>query len=628
MNGRTLRDDLPPYDSLQGRWGDRVGQRPHSCHSTIGPGATMVTSPDRRGSAPATHAALDAVGDRLSSLEGSIQSMRQHFLTNGDELGEADSARFGSNAPTPQDGAAAPLRRGRGVSRSDIPRPRMLEAHLAPALTPDDKKQHKNAWMAIPEAYRILNTADEASFDNILESWADRLRENGSGLDHLRYLLVRCPNHDIIEYLAPFSSNIQYYASVDIIDYLAISLFPRSEWIEEMLFWLNKWEAQTTTRAAMQLTKETIGRYERLVMRWGRNDWPNDEMKKEWLLRKLPTGEEVAVRHVSEGWSWQQMLLALKKAGGPSAGGRMLVPTPWGQRLTQPRVQETKTTLAGSTPLVMAVAPEAPVVAPIVQSYVVPTQPAAPTPAPTPALPVQVTQPLGRAPEPHYHASQAAQQQQARGQQGGRQDQRGQHGGRQDQRGGKSQQGQGQRSDDNGPATYPNSLTPVLDTGGNPIPPCARCNKPHRGRCWQCRDHNRSTKCACEIPRLCLNCGMVAHFAETCTKPRPAPPAPAGQAAATPAPATAAPVAPGDAVLLQLPAGTAQQEIERIRAVLAAVAVQELQVANTPGARPAAATPAPPATAPAGVVAAAIDLTGSPAAPTGDPPAFAAAPNQ
>eukprot|EP00918_Siedleckia_nematoides_P011981 GHVU01026331.1.p1 GENE.GHVU01026331.1~~GHVU01026331.1.p1 ORF type:complete len:203 (+),score=17.68 GHVU01026331.1:87-611(+) len=111
MGGRTQRHNLPPSDSLQGRWGPDVTSPPLQPLLTGGHGhphrsATAALCPPAHPGATSR----DSYADRLSSLEGSLQHMRHHFLQNNDELGQAASAGFGSRGPSPQLGAAAPLR--------------------------------------------------------------------------------------------------------------------------------------------------------------------------------------------------------------------------------------------------------------------------------------------------------------------------------------------------------------------------------------------------------------------------------------------------------------------------------------------------------------------------------------
>eukprot|EP00918_Siedleckia_nematoides_P103724 GHVU01226336.1.p1 GENE.GHVU01226336.1~~GHVU01226336.1.p1 ORF type:complete len:347 (+),score=39.90 GHVU01226336.1:147-1043(+) len=265
--------------------------------------------------------------------------------------------------------------------------------------------------------------------------------------------------------------------------------------------------------------------------------------------------------------------------------------------------------------------PAAPMVATItVQAS--PTAPAAPA-APAAAAPFLQT-PLGREAQPHYNAQREQQdRQQRRGSshpyQGG--------GGRGRRDGGQSGGGGGQGRS----ASYP-ATGPVLDHHGVQIGPCPKCNKPHRGRCWKCRDHQYQWDCGCPIPQLCMNCGLVAHTADTCQRPRPAAsPATGANSAPITAPAPASPAAPATPEAPAAPASPPAQGVSlsfapgvqvsaetlaRIQQQMATVAQEELRLASAPAGAATGSAPAQAAAAPAAAeVPIVLHAAASPATP-------------
>eukprot|EP00918_Siedleckia_nematoides_P027186 GHVU01058545.1.p1 GENE.GHVU01058545.1~~GHVU01058545.1.p1 ORF type:complete len:290 (-),score=29.25 GHVU01058545.1:35-877(-) len=216
--------------------------------------------------------------------------------------------------------------------------------------------------------------------------------------------------------------------------------------------------------------------------------------------------------------------------------------------------------------------------------------------------------PLAQVPSQNYLASQQQQTQQQQfnqhqqgqyrpqrgGRDGGQQQQpygRGPQQQQQQQRGGRGAYGGGGNNPGSGPATHPNNANQqrrqgcvLHDQQGDQIGPCLRCNKPHRGRCWRCRDCNNATDCPCSLPKLCMRCGHVTHDTEQCARQIGQCEGPAGNVRITSTSGT--PMSDGITLQFRPDTSLPLAELNRIRDQLAAVAESAVQMAGTPAASP------------------------------------------
>eukprot|EP00918_Siedleckia_nematoides_P070460 GHVU01153876.1.p1 GENE.GHVU01153876.1~~GHVU01153876.1.p1 ORF type:complete len:519 (-),score=64.76 GHVU01153876.1:348-1832(-) len=298
-------------------------------------------------------------------------------------------------------------------------------------------------------------------------------------------------------------------SSNEVVDEVARAMFPGSEWMEEVVAWLNGWKAQGTVRGAVRIVKETIRRYQRLVNRHGRGAIVTETQKKKWLVRKLPPAPRQAVFHLYDSWSWDYLVSSLLSQEPAESAANPPAATSWASRLEQARTPEPprQPHLGG---VMTVIAPESdlpgdshPPTHP--QAAVAITAPQQQQPSPQ-----FLSAPLAQAPNPHYHASQ---QQQAdafrQTQQGGQQrENRAQHRW-------SGNIGEGQQRQQGAPQAPQQA---PLDVYGQPLPLCGLCNKHHKGRCWKCEHCNMVVDCTCPLPKLCLKCGRVTHTTEQCNK--------------------------------------------------------------------------------------------------------------
>eukprot|EP00918_Siedleckia_nematoides_P090609 GHVU01199139.1.p1 GENE.GHVU01199139.1~~GHVU01199139.1.p1 ORF type:complete len:530 (+),score=98.13 GHVU01199139.1:185-1774(+) len=185
--------------------------------------------------------------------------------------------------------------------------------------TSEDRKLIRNAQnnIAIGNQHQRLNASDEAEFDTIIDHWEEHLVHAGANPRHLRTLLCRTRSHDINELMDTFAPTIDYYDHIDLIDFLVRSLFPDSECLEDVAYYLAKSLPLATPQLAVQRVQEGVRRYERLVKRWHRGTPPTDHDRKQWLLRKLPVMTMNAVVHVCDAWTWPEMIRHVKRVTTP-----------------------------------------------------------------------------------------------------------------------------------------------------------------------------------------------------------------------------------------------------------------------------------------------------------------------
>eukprot|EP00918_Siedleckia_nematoides_P000918 GHVU01002160.1.p1 GENE.GHVU01002160.1~~GHVU01002160.1.p1 ORF type:complete len:368 (+),score=35.50 GHVU01002160.1:110-1105(+) len=178
----------------------------------------------------------------------------------------------------------AQSRRAERLRRGSEPMARVAGAH---ALSSDELKAINNAYKAIKGEQKSLDTSDECGFDNAMGMWGDTLKEFGAEEHHVKHLLARSANSEISEVIRRIGADIHRMHSNEVVDEVARAMFPGSEWMEEVIEWLNGWKPQGTVRGAIRLVKETIHRYQRLVTRHGRGVTATERMRKKWLVKKL-----------------------------------------------------------------------------------------------------------------------------------------------------------------------------------------------------------------------------------------------------------------------------------------------------------------------------------------------------
>eukprot|EP00918_Siedleckia_nematoides_P042922 GHVU01093814.1.p1 GENE.GHVU01093814.1~~GHVU01093814.1.p1 ORF type:complete len:389 (+),score=58.59 GHVU01093814.1:43-1167(+) len=371
-----------------------------------------------------------------------------------------------------------------------------------------------------------------------------------------------------------------------------------------------------------------------------------------------------AVVHVCDEWTWPQMIRHVKRVTTPTSPNPAHKASPWEHRYScSPHTSTTPTPSSTTTPTAPPTNRE-PVLGnamALTYGHLADHQPSDSESERIPPLQVHQVAPLAQAPAPHYQATQAAaaalqlQLQQLQQQQQQMQVQQQQH--VQIQQAQHIAQQQAQQSQQaiqqyaphrdrasggsnelqhpyqtaprgaqpqRGPATYPNNITPLYDQQGTRIGPCPTCTKPHRGRCWKCRDHSFLSSCACSIPRVCLRCGLVNHTAEFCqVAPGAAPPAALPALFPTPPPSHPTPSAP--APLLPAPAAVIDQVVALQRRI-DAIEAEEARARARPG--PAVPLHPIPPLNPQPRVAAAVTTTTptTPAAPPATPPNYTTIP--